>query len=111
MTSFMNEPINIFVCFRYDRRCGIKYDVVYDSVNEKACTRTYEEKCDGKNLIYFGIFRVCRNILCSITKPRIYWNLLDFDIFNVPLESPSSMAKPASRRGNPFFSLIGSFIN
>ena len=35
--------------FRYDRRCGIKYDIVYDSVNEKACTRTYEEKCDGKN--------------------------------------------------------------
>ena len=39
----------VMFLFRYDRRCGIKYDIVYDSVNEKACTRTYEEKCDGKN--------------------------------------------------------------
>jgi hypothetical protein len=40
--------VNFSFPFRYDRRCGIKYDVVYDSVNEKACTRTYEEKCDGE---------------------------------------------------------------
>jgi hypothetical protein len=46
----MNVQTSDFLNFRYDRRCGIKYDIVYDSVNEKSCSRTYEEKCEGKGL-------------------------------------------------------------